>query len=369
MSIQFLDLKPQYLSLKNQIDERIHNILDHGRFIMGPEVEECEKALSDFSGAKHSITCSNGTDALVMALMALNIGPGDEVITTPFSFIATAESIVLVGATPVFADIEADTFNLDVNKLEAAITNKTKAIIPVSLFGQMCDMPALKTLADKHDIKIIEDAAQSFGASINAQKSCSMADISCTSFFPAKPLGCYGDGGAVFTNNEDLKEELLSIRVHGQADHRYKHRRIGINGRLDSIQCAVVTEKLKRFGWELEQRQNVADKYDASFKELKDKGVITPFVKEGYKSAWAQYTLQVPNREELQEKLNAKGIPSAVYYPILMPDHAPYKNISVTHDISVAQAMTSKVVSIPIYPDLKPEVQDEIIKGVLEAYS
>lgn len=366
MSIPFLNLKPQFESMKDEINQRIQTILEHQRFIMGPEVTECEEALSKFSGSKHSVSCASGTDALIMALMALNIGPGDEVITTSFSFIATAESIALVGATPVFVDIDKDTFNIDPLKVEEAISEKTKAIIPVSLFGLMPDMNAIKTIAKKHNLYVIEDGAQSFGAEYFGQKSCSLADISCTSFFPAKPLGCYGDGGAVFTDSDEIHKELLSIRVHGQSDHRYKHRRLGINGRLDSIQCAVVTEKLKRFPWELEQRQKVAEKYNNAFADYTDK-IIPPKMFDNYTSAWAQYTLQSDNREALQEKLKEKGVPTAVYYPILMSDHEPYKPISRTMDLSVSREMTQKVFSIPIYADLEEATQDKIIEAVISS--
>lgn len=369
MSMPFIDLKPQYKALKSEIDQRIQTILEHGQFIMGPEVAECEKALSEFLGAKHhTISCSNGSDALQMAMMALGIGPGDEVITTAFSFIATAEMIVMVGARPVMVDICPRTYNIDYKKVEAAITKKTKAIMAVSLYGQPADMDELQAIADKHKIHLIEDAAQSFGAMYKGRRSGALCAISGTSFFPAKPLGCYGDGGAVFTQNAEWANTLQSIRMHGMGEHRYEHVRLGINGRLDTLQCAVITTKLKRYPSEIEARQVVAKKYSEAFAELKSKGVHTPFVKEDRQSVWAQYSLRVPDRDAFQNSLKSKGIPTAIHYPMTMADQPAYKNISTVHDVSNARKASKEVVSLPMYPDMKPDVQAQIIDAVLAHY-
>ena len=263
MNIPFIDLKAQYQALKPSVDARIQRVLDHGQYIMGPEVAELEEKLAQYTGAKHCITVASGTEALLISLMALGIGPGDEVITTPFTFVATAEVIVLLGATPVFVDIEADTCNIDASLIEAAITPKTKAIMPVSLYGQPADMDEINAIAARHgNIAVIEDAAQSFGADYKGRKSCNLSTIGCTSFFPSKPLGCYGDGGAIFTNDDALAKAMREIRVHGQ-ERRYVHTRIGVGGRMDTLQCAVVLAKLERFAWEVEQRLAIGQRYNA----------------------------------------------------------------------------------------------------------
>ncbi|MFM7705170.1 MAG: DegT/DnrJ/EryC1/StrS family aminotransferase, partial [Rubrivivax sp.] len=258
--MQFTDLKAQYAALKPDIDARIQRVLDHGQYIMGPEVAELERALAAFTGSRHCVTVSSGTEALLIALMALGIGPGDEVITSPFTFAATGEVIVLVGAKPVFVDVEPDTCNLDVRQLEAAITPRTKAIMPVSLYGQVADMHAINAVAARHGLPVIEDAAQSFGASYQGRRSCALSTIGCTSFFPSKPLGCYGDGGALFTDDDALAQAAREIRVHGQSG-RYHHTRIGVGGRMDTLQCAIVLGKLPRFAWELEQRHALGARY------------------------------------------------------------------------------------------------------------
>ena len=369
MSIPFIDLKTQYKALKPQIDERIHAVLDHGMFIMGPEVTECEKALADYLGCKHAIACSNGSDALLMAMLALDIGPGDEVITTSFSFIATIEMIVLAGAKPVVVDIDPDSFNIDPSKIEAAITDKTKAIVPVGLYGQAADMNAISDIAKKKNLYVLEDAAQSFGADYHGRKSSALGDISCTSFFPAKPLGCYGDGGAVFTDNDEWATRLKSVRIHGMGEHRYHHTRIGINGRMDSIQCAVIIEKLKRYPEEVENRNKVATRYTEAFTPLKEKGVSTPIIKDGCRSVWAQYTLRVPDREAFQASLKEKGIPTAVHYPITMADQPAFKEITTVHDITQARKAANEVVSLPMYPDMPHDIQDQIIETILSHYN
>jgi UDP-2-acetamido-2-deoxy-ribo-hexuluronate aminotransferase len=368
MNIPFIDLKTQYKALKSDIDARIMKVLDHGQFIMGPEVKECEEKLKKFVGSRHALTCSNGTDALQIALMALNIGHGDEVITTSFSFIATAEMLLLLGITPVFVDIESDTYNIDAKKIEAAITKKTKAIMPVSLYGQIADMDAINAIAKKHNLAVIEDAAQSFGAIYNGQRSCNLSTIGCTSFFPAKPLGCYGDGGAIFTNDDKLAELITSIRVHGMGEHRYHHPRIGVNGRLDSLQCTVISSKLDRYSWELEQREKVAHQYSEAFAKLTKFGVQIPVVRKGRTSVWAQYTLSVPDRKLFQAKLQEKGVPTAVHYPITMADQPAYSAKSVIHDISQARKAADHVVSLPMYPDMTPEVQKAIISAVTSVF-
>lgn len=362
--LPFIDLKTQYKALKNEIDGRIAKVLEHGAFIMGPEIKECENALADFVGVKHAVTCSNGSDAIQMALMALDIGPGDEVITTAFSFIATIEMIVIAGARPVMVDIDPDTFNIDPKKIEAAITKKTKAIIPVSLYGQIADMDAINAIAKKHNLTVLEDAAQSFGAMYNGKRSCNVSRISTTSFFPAKPLGCYGDGGAVFTEDDDLAKKLVSIRMHGMGEHRYSHTRLGINGRMDSIQAGILIAKLGRYPWEIEARDKVASRYTTAFSDLRSKGVSTPIVRSTSQSVWAQYTLRVPNRDQFQAKLQEKGVPTAVHYPIPMADQPAYKEIATAHDITHARKAAKEVVSLPMYPDMTESIQNQIIDAV-----
>ncbi|MCB0367299.1 MAG: DegT/DnrJ/EryC1/StrS family aminotransferase [Bdellovibrionaceae bacterium] len=356
----FIDLKTPYNALKSQIDGRIQAVLDHGQYIMGPEVAECEKDLATFVGSKHAITCASGTDAALMALMALGIGPGDEVITTAFSFIATIETVVLVGATPVLVDIEPETFNIDVNKIEGAITSKTKAIMPVSLYGQPADMDEINALAKAKGLVVIEDAAQSFGAPYKIKRSCALSDFGATSFFPAKPLGCYGDGGAVFTDNDEWAQTLISIRNHGQTE-RYFHPMVGINGRLDTLQCAILIEKLKRYGWEIEQRERVAKSYTEAFKDM---DVKTPVIRSDRQSVWAQYTLRVANRPEFQKRMTELGVPTAVHYPTTMGEQPAYQKLSVIHDISHATQAAKEVVSLPMYPDMSSEIQQQVVEAV-----
>lgn len=366
--IPFIDLKTQYKALKTQIDQRIHAVLDHGAFINGPEVAECEKKLAEFTGAKYAMTCASGTDALLIPMMALGIKPGDEVITTAFSFIATAETIVLAGATPVYVDVDPETLNIDVNKIEAAITPKTKAIMPVSLYGQCPDMKKINAIAEKHKLWVIEDAAQSFGALQNGKRSCDLSLIGGTSFFPAKPLGCYGDGGAIFTSDENLFKAMKEIREHG-SESRYYHTRLGINGRLDTIQCAVLLVKLERYKWELEQRDRVATRYAKAFEGIKVKDFSFPKIRPGNVSAWAQYTLTVPDRAAFQKKLSDKAVPTAVHYPRIMPDQPWYqKNFKgKAQDWTVARWAAEHVVSLPMFPDFEEKTQDIVIQAVKEA--
>lgn len=335
---------------------------------MGPEVEELEKKLAEFVGCKHALAVSSGTDAAVISLMALGIGPGDEVIVPAFSFVATAEVVLLVGATPVFVDIEPETYNIDLQSMEKALSKKTKAIHPVSLYGQTPDMDAINAFAKKHALHVIEDAAQSFGALYKGKRSCNLSDIGVTSFFPAKPLGCYGDGGGIFTNRDDLAEAMREIRVHGQKS-RYYHTRIGVNGRLDTLQCAILIPKLERFPWELEQRTARALRYNRAFKELESKGVVTPTLAPNRTSAWAQYTLQVNNREQFQKKLQDNGVPTAVHYPRTMADQPAYTKVGRILDIPLSRKLAETVVSLPMYPDMTDPIQDHVIETTLKALS
>jgi UDP-2-acetamido-2-deoxy-ribo-hexuluronate aminotransferase len=366
--VPFIDLKTQYKALKSDIDARIQKVLEHGAYINGPEVVEVEKKLADFTGVKHCLAIASGTDALLVPMMALGIGPGDEVITTAFSFIATAETICLAGATPVYVDIDPKTFNLDPAQVERAITPKTKAIAPVSLYGQLPDMDALMAIAKKHNLYLIEDAAQSFGATYNGKRSCSFTIASGTSFFPAKPLGCYGDGGAIFTNDDNLALAMKEIREHG-SETRYYHTRLGINGRLDSIQCAVLISKMSRYPWEIEQRERVARRYSEAFASIQVKDFSFPYVAQGHQSVWAQYTLTVADRVDFQKKLQAAGVPTSIHYPRIMPEQPWYKkhaNKSVG-DLQHARWAADHVISLPMYPDMDDKTQDYIIEQVHKA--
>ncbi len=366
-TVPFLDLKPQYRALEKQINARIQTVLNHGQFILGPEVEECELAMTSYIGAKYCLTAASGTDALIMALMALGVGPGDQVITTPFSFFATAEVISLVGAEPVFVDIEAKTFNIDPNLIEKAITAKTKAIMPVSLYGQPADFDEINVIGLRHGIPVIEDAAQSFGAQYQGKKSCHLSLVGATSFFPAKPLGCYGDGGAVFTDDEALHKKMTQIRVHGQ-EGRYHHVTMGINGRLDTLQCAVLLEKLKRYDWELERRQAIASAYGEALIFLKDR-VQPPFVKPDRGSVWAQYTVMVANREKFGAALKEKGIPTSVHYPSPLHHQPVYRHLRERYNLPVAEKCAQQVISLPIFPDMTNEQVERVIAAVREVVS
>lgn len=363
MSIPFVDLQAQYKALKSSIDKRIQTVLDHGGFIMGPEVEECESVLAKYVGVKHAITCSSGTDAAVIALMAMGIQPGDEVITTAFSFIATAETIVLVGAKPVLVDIDPETFNIDPTLIEKAITPKTRAIMPVSLYGQPADMDEINAIARKHNLVVIEDAAQSFGAEYKGKKSCNLSDWGCTSFFPAKPLGCYGDGGAVFTNDDAMAKKAKEIRVHG-SERRYYHTLVGINGRLDTIQCAILLAKMERYPWEVEQRQKIATRYTEKIQALGSEEIKTPVTRTDRTNVWAQYTLTVPQRDQFQKRMQELGVPTAVHYPITMADQPAYRELCRTHDIPVSRQAAQTVVSLPMHADLTEDVQDQIVEAI-----
>ena len=352
--IEFIDLKAQQSRIKAEIDAGIQRVLAHGQYILGPEVTELEEKLAAYVGAKYCITCANGTDALQIAQMAFGIGPGDEVITPGFTYIATAETVAVLGATPVYVDVNPKTYNLDVEKLEAAITPRTKAIIPVSLYGQCADFDAINAIAAKYNIPVIEDAAQSFGATYKGRKSCNLSTVACTSFFPSKPLGCYGDGGAIYTNDEELAKVMRQIARHGQ-DRRYHHIRVGVNSRLDTLQAAILLPKLAILDDEMLARQRVADTYS---KLLNETGILTtPFIEEHNNSAWAQYTIQVENRSEVQEKLKAQGIPTAVHYPIPLNKQPAVANTDV--NLPVGDAIAERVMSLPMHPYLS---NDQIIK-------
>lgn len=365
MSMPFIDLKTQYKALKENIDARIHKVLDHGAYINGPEVVELEQKLAQHTGTRFALSCASGTDALVLPMMALGIGPGDEVITTAFSFIATAETIVLVGSKPVYVDIDPVTFNIDPKKIEAAITPKTKAIVPVSLYGQMADMDEILEIAQRHNLYVLEDLAQSYGASYKNKKSGSMGTAAGTSFFPAKPLGCYGDGGAVFTNDEKLYKAMKEIREHG-SESRYYHTRLGINGRLDTIQCAILLAKLERYDWEVEQRQKVADHYHAAFEGIQAPGFSYPKVKADRTSVWAQYTLTVKDRDTFAKKMNDLGVPTSIHYPRIMPDQPWYKEHTADPHAQLENSRwaAANVISLPMYPDMNEETQNKIIQAV-----
>lgn len=348
--IEFIDLKSQQARIKDKIDAGIQRVLSHGQYILGPEVAELEEKLAQFVGAKHCITCANGTDALQIAQMALGIGPGDEVITPGFTYIATAETVALLGAKPVYVDIDPRTYNLDPQKLEAAITPRTKAIIPVSLYGQCADYDAINAIAVKYSIPVIEDAAQSFGATYKGKRSCNLTTIACTSFFPSKPLGCYGDGGAIFTNDDELAKVLRQIARHGQ-DRRYHHVRVGVNSRLDTLQAAILLPKLEIFEKELEQRQRVAKLYGESLEAL---GVKTiPYVEEWNASAYAQYTILVDKRDQLQDKLKKQGIPTAVHYPIPLNKQPAVADANA--HLPTGDRVAEQVMSLPMHPYLDDE--------------
>jgi len=349
--MDFIDLKSQYLASRELINARIQAVLDHGQYIMGPEVAELEGRLAAYTGARHCVTVSSGTEALVIALMALGVKPGDEVITTPFSFIATAEAIVLLGATPVFVDVEAGTCNLDHRLIEARVTPRTRAIIPVSLYGQPADMDEINAVAERHGLAVIEDAAQSFGATYRGRKSCNLSTIGCTSFFPSKPLGCYGDGGAIFTSDEGLATAMREIRVHGQS-RRYVHTRIGVGGRMDTLQCAVVLAKLERFDWEIEQRQRAAACYDDLLGSALGELIEPVLCRPDRSSVYAQYTVRVPQREHLQEALRAAGVPTAVHYPVPIDQQPAYKQWASPDGCPVAASLAHEVMSLPMGPYL-----------------
>ena len=359
--MQFIDLKSQQARIRDSIDRRLAALLDHGQYILGPEVTEMEQSLAAYVGVAHCVSAASGTDALLLALMALDIGPGDEVITSPFSFIATAEVIALVGATPVFVDVDPVSYNLDPGRLEAAIGDRTRAIMPVSLFGLCADMDAINAIAARHRVPVIEDAAQSFGATYHDRRSCGLSLIGCTSFFPAKPLGCYGDGGACFTNDTDIALRLKELRNHGQ-DRQYHHPRIGINGRMDGMQAAVILAKMEIFDDEVAARARIGARYSEL---LQDSACVTPAIADGYTSVYAQYTLQVDNRDAVRKALQDAGIPSAVYYPITLDQQPALAGRSrISGDLEVAHTLQDKVMSLPMHPYLDETTQDRVVAAL-----
>lgn len=361
--MEFIDLKSQYKLLKADIDAGIQRVLNHGQYILGPEVAELEEKLATYTGSKYCISVANGTDALQIAQMALGIGPGDEVITPGFTYIATAETVALLGAKPVYVDIDPRTYNLDPQILEAAITPRTKAIIPVSLYGQCADFDAINAIAKKHNIIVIEDAAQSFGASYKGSKSCNLSDIACTSFFPSKPLGCYGDGGAIFTNDAELAKVMRQIARHGQ-DRRYHHVRVGVNSRLDTIQAAILLSKLRVLDDEIKRRQAVAEKYYKNFEDInlrlrvESAKITLPYIEPSNVSAWAQFTIQLNQRELIQQILKENGIPTAVHYPIPLNKQPAVFEESCF--LPIGDNVAKKVMSIPAHISLSNAEIDKI---------
>jgi UDP-2-acetamido-2-deoxy-ribo-hexuluronate aminotransferase len=362
--MQFIDLKAQYAALKPAIDARIQRVLDHGQYIMGPEVAELEGRLAAFTGAKHCVSVASGTEALLIALMALGVKPGDEVITSPFTFVATAEVIVLLGAKPVYVDIEPDTCNIDPRRIEAAITPRTRAIMPVSLYGQCADMDEINAIAARHGgIPVIEDAAQSFGALYKGRRSCHLSTIGCTSFFPSKPLGCYGDGGALFTDDDALAQAAREIRVHGQS-RRYHHTRIGVGGRMDTLQCAIVLAKLDRFEWELQRRRELGERYHALLAGLPGLGLLA--VRPDRDCVWAQYTVFCDDRAAVQAALQQAEVPTAIHYPTPLHHQPAYAALCCPECCPASERAAAAVLSLPMSPDLT-EADQRRVAAVLAA--
>jgi len=357
--MDFVDLKTQYAALREDINARIQRVLDHGQYVMGPEVKELEQRLAAWTGAGHCVAVASGTEALLIALLALGVKAGDEVVTTPFTFVATAEMIALIGAKPVFVDVEEDTANIDAARLEAAITPRARAVMPVSLYGQPADMDEINAIAARHRLPVIEDAAQSFGATYKGRKSGNLSTIGCTSFFPSKPLGCYGDGGAIFTSDDALAKAMREIRVHGQ-EGRYRHARVGVGGRMDTIQCAVVLAKLERFDWEVRQRIEIGARYDA----LLAPSVTTLKVRPDRTSVYAQYTVRVAGRARFEQELKARGIPSAVHYPMSLHQQPAYAGGYAGLSFPVSERLAREVISLPMHADLDEDAQQRIVAAV-----
>ena len=363
--MEFTDLKAQYRAIKKDADARIQRVLDHGQFIMGPEVRELEEKLEAYTGAKHCVTVASGTEALLISLMALGVKAGDEVVTTPFTFAATAEMIALLGAKPVFVDVEEDTANIDASRIAAAISPRTRAIMPVSLYGQTADMNEINAVAAKRGIPVIEDAAQSFGATYMGAKSCNLSTIGCTSFFPSKPLGCYGDGGAIFTSDTNLAKAMREIRVHGQSG-RYNHTRIGVGGRMDTIQCAVVLAKLGRLDWELGRRIELGHAYERLLAPLAPR--VKPIqVRADRTSVYGQFTVRTAQRMALQDELKRKGIPTAVHYPLSLHQQPAYAKDYQGQSFPNSEKLAREVLSLPMSADLQPGDQRTIVSSLEEA--
>lgn len=376
--IPFIDLKAQQARIRQDVEKRLLTVLDHGKYIMGPEVAELEGRLSEFCGAKHAIGCSSGTDALLLSLMAHDVGPGDAVFTTPFTFIATAEVVSLLGATPVFVDIEPDTYNIDPDALQRSIDglgsieplkNLTpRGIIPVDLFGLPADYERINAIADAKGLFVIEDAAQSFGGSTNGRRAGNLAHSAATSFFPAKPLGGYGDGGAVFTSDDDFADAMRSVRIHGKGTDKYDNVRVGLNARLDTMQAAVLLCKMDIFAEEIELRGKIAHRYNELLGAID--GVTTPEIPAGNVSAWAQYTIRVGQRDRVQAALKEAGVPTAIYYPKPLHLQTAYSNLGYTEgDLPVSEKAAGEVLSLPMHPYLAEADQDAVVEAVKAAVS
>ena len=372
MTIPFVDLQAQRERIADRLGGAIKRVLEHGQFILGPEVYELETQLADFAGVEHAVTCSSGTDALLLALMVNRVGPGDAVFVPSFTFAATAEVVALLGATPVFVDVRSDIYNMDPMSLARGVDHVVaeggltpRAVIAVDLFGHPADYPAIESIANDHGMFVLADAAQSFGATRGGKSAVGCCDIAATSFFPAKPLGCYGDGGAVFTRDESVAGALRSLRAHGEGAGKYDHVRIGTNSRLDTIQAAVLLEKLRIFPDELQNRQRIAERYGKGLGDL----VQVPTVTDGVTSSWAMYTLLLEDRDAVAASLNAKGVPTAVHYPKPLHQQEAYGHYPVPDGAPVAVELASRVLSLPIHPYLEASTQDEIIVAVRSALS
>lgn len=360
--MHFIDLAAQQARIRPQLEAAIQTVLAHGRYVMGPEVTELEQRLADYVGVAHCIGCANGTDALQIALMALDIGPGDEVIVPGFTFIASAESVVLAGARPIYVDIDPQTYLLDPARVDAAITPRTRAIMPVSMFGQCADMEAIESLASRHGLAVVEDAAQSFGATRHGRRSCSLSRIACTSFFPSKPLGAYGDGGALFTDDAALADTVRLVARHGEAS-RYHHTRLGMNSRLDTLQAAILLAKLPLFDEEVAQRQQVAERYACLLDEA---GIVeAPHVASGNTSVFAQYSIRVPRRDEVQAHLADAGVPTAVHYPLPLNRQPAVADPGCK--LPVTEAVCDQILSLPMHPYLEAEQQERVVEALVQA--
>ncbi|MBW6488779.1 DegT/DnrJ/EryC1/StrS family aminotransferase [Sulfurimonas sp.] len=361
MKINFIDLQAQYKRYEKEINSEVLEVFASAQFIGGEKLNSLERNLAAYTGAKHAIGCSSGTDALLLALMALGVGAGDEVITTPFTFISTAEVIALLGAKSVFVDIDEQSYNIDPAKIESHITERTKAIMPVSLYGQCADMDAINEIAAKYELPVIEDACQSFGATYNGKKSCNLSTIGCTSFFPSKPLGAYGDGGAIFTNDDELATKMRMLLNHGQ-NERYKHKYIGINGRLDAVQAAILDVKLKHFDEEVKLREEIGSRY---IDLLEDADVITPKIADGGTSVYAQYSIRVKDREEMIAKLSAAGVPTAVHYPVPLHMQEAFKDLGYGEgDFPISELVSKEIMSLPMSAFLSEAEQDFVVDAI-----
>lgn len=367
--IQFIDLQAQRLRIETEINQAVQRVIEGGQYIMGPEIEKLEADLSEFCGAKHTITCSSGTDALMLVLMANNIGIGDAVFVPSFTFAATAEVVALVGATPIFIDSDETSYNMAIESLKAGYDLADRhgviprAVIAVDLFGQPADYDAIEPFCREKDLLLIDDAAQGFGGVYKGRNIGTIGQATATSFFPAKPLGCYGDGGAIMTDDADLAEKLISLRFHGKGSHKYDNTRIGMNGRMDTLQAAIVIEKLKIFADEIEKRQTVANRYNEGLKDI----CVIPYIEEGCTSAWAQYTIRVPNRDMVTAKLKEVGVPTAVYYPLPLHQQTAYKNFPNAGNMSVCEKAAQEVLSLPMHPYMDEETQAYIIRQLQQA--